>query len=228
MSNEKIYTIRITEAMYQKCGCPLCTVEDKLEADELERILGAAMMEPDVRIKTNEQGFCENHLERLLGMSNKLSLALMLQTHLAEFSKKLYRDSIPMLKNTPDPKRQLAVLDEKHKSCYVCARKREFMSATYSAFAYMYKSDQEFDGRMREQPYYCNRHMHCLLKAAGRELSKEAYRGFCKSLNDVNGAYAQELLGDLDWFCKKFDYRYKDEDWKNSKDSVERAVKFLK
>ena len=26
-------------------------------------------------------------------------------------------------------------------------------------------------------------------------------------------------------FCKKFDYRYKDEDWKNSKDSVERAVK---
>ena len=102
------------------------------------------------------------------------------------------------------------------------------MSATYSAFAYMYKSDQEFDGRMREQPYYCIRHMHCLLKAAGRELSKEAYRGFCKSLNDVNGAYAQELLGDLDWFCKKFDYRYKDEDWKNSKDSVERAVKFLK
>ena len=74
MSNEKIYTIRITEAMNQKCGCPLCTVEDKLDADELKRILGAAMMEPDVRIKTNEQGFCENHLERLLGMSNKLSL----------------------------------------------------------------------------------------------------------------------------------------------------------
>ena len=43
--------------MNQKCGCPLCTVEDKLEADELERILGAAMMEPDVRVKTNEQGF---------------------------------------------------------------------------------------------------------------------------------------------------------------------------
>lgn len=66
MSNEKIYTIRITEAMNQKCGCPLCTVEDKLEADELERILGAAMMEPDVRVKTNEQGLFEKHLDRLL------------------------------------------------------------------------------------------------------------------------------------------------------------------
>ena len=114
------------------------------------------------------RAFCEKHLDRLLGMSNKLSYALMLQTHLAEFTKKLYRDSIPLLKNTPDPKKQLAVLEKKRKSCYVCARKREFMSATYSAFAYMYRTDAEFDGRMREQPYFCLRHMHCLLEAAGR------------------------------------------------------------
>ena len=132
MSNEKIYTIRITEAMNQKCGCPLCTVEDKLEADELKRILGAAMMEPDVRIKTNEQGFCENHLERLLGMSNKLSLALMLQTHLAEFAKKLYRDSIPMLKNTPDPKKQLAV-----KLLCMCAKTRVYERHLFGVCVYV-------------------------------------------------------------------------------------------
>ena len=36
-----------------------------------------------------------------------------------------------------------------------------------------------------------------------------------------------ELRGDVSWFCKKFDYRYENEDWGNSKDAVERAIKFL-
>ena len=38
---------------------------------------------------------------------------------------------------------------------------------------------------------------------------------------------AKERGGDVSWFCKKFDYRYEKEDWKNSKDAVERALDFL-
>jgi hypothetical protein len=36
------------------------------------------------------------------------------------------------------------------------------------------------------------------------------------------------LREDIKWFIKKFDYRYEEEPWKNSKDSVERTIKFLK
>ena len=43
----------------------------------------------------------------------------------------------------------------------------------------------------------------------------------------VVSGYAKELGGDVSWFCKKFDYRYEKEDWKNSKDAVERALDFL-
>lgn len=228
MSNEKIYTIRITEAMNSACGCPLCSVEQNLEKDEAERILGAAMMEPDVRIKTNEQGFCSAHLEKLYSMSNKLSLALMLHTHLESFSKKLYKDTVPLLKSKPDPKKQRDVLDKKRRSCYLCGRINEFMSATYSAFCHMYKTDPDFEARMKTQPYFCMKHMRLLSETAARELSKDAGAAMCAALNDINREYTQQLLGDLDWFCKKFDYRYKDEDWKNSKDAVERTVKFLK
>ena len=32
---------------------------------------------------------------------------------------------------------------------------------------------------------------------------------------------------DVSWFCKKFDYRYDAEPWKNSKDSVPRAINFI-
>ena len=34
----------------------------------------------------------------------------------------------------------------------------------------------------------------------------------------------ERITEDVDWFIKKFDYRYQDESWKNSKDAVERAI----
>ena len=32
------------------------------------------------------------------------------------------------------------------------------------------------------------------------------------------------IIEDVDWFQKKFDYRFKDADWKDSKDAVQRAM----
>ena len=40
--------------------------------------------------------------------------------------------------------------------------------------------------------------------------------------------YFDELQKDVSWFCKKFDYRYNEEPWYNSKDAVERAIKFIR
>lgn len=228
MANEKIYTIRISEAMQKKCGCPLCTVEKDLENDEVERILGASMMEPNVRVQTNAQGFCGKHLETMLSKSNKLSLALMLQTHMEELNKKVFSDTVPLLSKTPDPKKQVAALTKKAQSCYLCGRIREFMSATYGAFVYMYKTMDDFEARLKEQPNICLRHTRLVLDAAMKNLSKDQLKGFSAAINEINTKYAQELVGDVEWFCKKFDYRYKDADWKNSKDAVERAVAFLK
>jgi hypothetical protein len=37
----------------------------------------------------------------------------------------------------------------------------------------------------------------------------------------------RELEGDLDWFTQKFDFRFKDEPWKNSKDALPRAIAAL-
>jgi len=55
---EQIYTIPVNEAFDASradhtCGCPMCTLYRKLEENELELILGASMLEPDVRIQTN-------------------------------------------------------------------------------------------------------------------------------------------------------------------------------
>lgn len=65
---EQIYTIPVNE-VFEKCmaqsvrenvsdcRCPFCELYNKYEADEVDLILGASMMEPDIRKKTNEKGF---------------------------------------------------------------------------------------------------------------------------------------------------------------------------
>ena len=47
------------------------------------------------------------------------------------------------------------------------------------------------------------------------------------NLFSLESSYLDTLYGDVSHFCKKFDYRYEDEPWYNSKDSVERTIKFL-
>ena len=56
--DEKIYTIPVNEAFDEYDGCPFCRMRRTLEDNERELIMGASMMEPDIRIKTNKLGFC--------------------------------------------------------------------------------------------------------------------------------------------------------------------------
>ena len=79
---EKIYTIPVNETFEEQDGCPFCRLFSRLENDELDIILGASMMEPDIRIKTNEQGFCADHYSMMLKRKRMLGIALMLDSHL--------------------------------------------------------------------------------------------------------------------------------------------------
>ena len=88
---EQIYTIPVNEAFEKSMDegshvCPFCIMYNRLEANELDLILGASMMEPDVRIKTNELGFCDEHLGLMFGRGKRLQLTLMLESHLNEIA----------------------------------------------------------------------------------------------------------------------------------------------
>ena len=63
---DSIYTIPLSEVLEPKDGCPICRLRNILEDRCLEYIMGAAMMEPDIRIETNREGFCFPHFERML------------------------------------------------------------------------------------------------------------------------------------------------------------------
>ena len=59
------------------------------------------------------------------------------------------------------------------------------------------------------------------------DITASSFAAFTEDADKIESACIEKLCGDVSWFCKKFDYRYKDEPWNDSKDAVERAIKFL-
>ena len=53
---ESILTIPINEVFEPREGCPICAMRNTVEQHISEYIMGAAMMEPDVRMETNRLG----------------------------------------------------------------------------------------------------------------------------------------------------------------------------
>ena len=88
--HDSLVTIPVSEVFEPREGCPLCRLRDTLEQRVVEYITGAAMMEPDIRIQTNKQGFCHHHFEQMLKQRNRLSVALMLESHLNELDKQVF------------------------------------------------------------------------------------------------------------------------------------------
>lgn len=219
---EKIYTIPVNEAFDKKDGCPFCTLYEMLVAREFEILMGGAMMEPDVRIATNEKGFCDEHFAMLLGLQKRLQAGLMLESHLSE-------KVIPTLKGgvLAKPDKVGARAMELAGDCYICDRVTDKLTKMFETAAYLFETDGAFKKKLAEQPYFCLRHYGRFVKTASYELGKKRFAEFYEIISEKEKSYAGTLLEDVSWYCKKFDYRYRDEDWKNSKDSLERTRAFL-
>lgn len=223
------FTIPVNEAFEKSAadhtaGCPLCALYRKLEEDELDLILGASMMEPSVRIRTNETGFCRTHYDMMFTRKNRLGMALTLESHLDELKKEL-RDGGLGGGMGNKPIKRITALEG---SCYVCERVSKNFEAMTDTAVYLWETDPDFAPKLRAQPYFCLPHYRKLLEYGQKRLGKKRQPEFAKQCAGVVETYLDELKEDVSWFCKKFDYRYEDEPWKNSKDAVERAFKFLR
>ncbi len=224
---EKIYTIPIHEAFSLKKGCPLCTIRMRLMQEEGTRILGAAMMEPEIRRQTNRLGFCKAHLQQMADAGQQLPLALMLSTHLETLGEALFIKTKPPLSKEPGEKKLADAYQKARSSCYLCDRVSEFMTRVYENLCYYYTTEEPFRALFSQQEFFCETHSARLLDEAKKQLPKRLAAPFSTQLAACNQRYLHQLREDLDWFCKKFDYRYEKEDWKNAKDAVERTVRYL-
>jgi len=225
---EQIFTIPVNEE-FDVCrddhaaGCAFCRLYRRLQRDEIDIILGASMMEPDIREKTNELGFCNKHLGIMLSRKRMLGMGLILESHLAEVRKKLTARSL-----LKDPSAaSMAALGKLNGDCYVCSRIEKNLSAMISTAVYLYENDDDFRVKLKAQPYFCLPHYTALVSYAAKKMNKRLFREFFDTVEELEEKYLTELNGDVSWFCKKFGYDYESEPWYNSKDSVQRSIGFL-
>ena len=208
-----ICSIPVEEVFEPKEGCPVCRMRNMLENRMAEYITGAAMMDPEVRKVTNEKAFCLRHYKMILSRKNRLSVALMLESHLKEMEKKI---------KSPVAKAETS-------RCFVCDEVERNMTALISNTLKKYESDMEFRHLFEKQETLCLPHFYELCSAADKKMGRRFRGEFKSAAKELTLRSIESLHGDVKHFCDMFDYRNNGEnaDWGNSRDSLERAVLFL-
>lgn len=245
---EKIYTIPVMDAFNAQCECPLCVLHKKLEDNAVEYTLGPSMMEPDSRIESNQKGFCSHHFKLLYEKNNRLSLALILDTHIAENNRKLTRQSDKIFQSIqPNAKKDLIkqfankisgqpsdvsklagqlidTIAELESACVICEKISNTMEKYINVIIYLWEHEQEFQQLFKASKGFCLPHFKLLLQGAQRDLKPANQTLFLNDVISLELEHLERIHEEVNWFTKKFDYRYQDEPWKNSKDAVPRAI----
>ena len=113
-------------------------------------------------------------------------------------------------------------------SCYICGRIEFHFHHMIDTIVYLWDKDESFREKLAAQPMLCLPHYRRLLEQGEKRLSKKRNAEFARALSGVVTPYMEKMKEDISWFCKKFDYRYDEEPWYDSKDAVERAIRFLR
>ncbi len=221
-----ITNIPVTEVFEEGDGCPICRLRNKLEDRAVEYITGAAMMEPDIRIETNKQGFCLTHYRMMLKRKNRLSVALMMESHLDEMEKRIFA-GLPLIGK--DSRKQAKSAGKAADTCYVCGQLDGAMDKMLATVCRTWEAQREFRDLFEKQDCLCLPHFSALVDAAASSMSKKEQPYFAKTASKLAHNYLTELRGDVHHFCEMYDYRNNtpDADWGNSKDSIERAIWYL-
>lgn len=234
---EKIYTIPVNESYEQDDECPFCYLEKKLEKEAVEYALGPAMMEPDYRIISNEKGYCNKHFSMMLAMPNKLSLALVLETHLKEVRKKLNKFENAINKNETSAnglfrKNKVSTGTEVSssiknisESCVICDKINETLSRYTDVFFYMWEKDEEFRKKVQNSKGFCLKHFSMLFENAEKHLKNP--QEFMKSIYEIEMINLERINQDIHRFTLKFDYRNKDMEWGTAADAPIRTIEKL-
>ena len=228
---EQLYTIPVNDAFDADCECPLCLMARDLEKSAIEFTMGPSYMEDDNRAMTDKLGFCPKHIRMMYADKNKLGVALMLNTHMNKTIrelKKLADADSPSAKGLFSKKKDkspvVKYIEDLEATCFVCQRITPIFDRYVHTIFHMWKKDAEFKEKFMNSKGFCTYHYGILYDRGGDQLNQNQYSEFIEALNKVYFNNIARVNADVSWFIDKHDYRNKEADWKNSKDSIPRAI----
>lgn len=237
---EKLYAIPVNDAFSSGCECPVCRMYKTLEDNAIEYTMGPSYMEDDTRMQTDEKGFCQKHMKMIYQSGNKLGISLILKTHMD----RIIREAEPLSEKGTTVRKGLLGISAKSRStesgtldtplaahlkkinnsCFVCDRINNVFDRYIDTIFFLWQRDNEFRDKFRNCNGFCNVHATLLIEKAPSYLSQTALEEFCSLTKQLYLENMKRVRDDLAWFIDKFDYRNADEPWKNSKDSIPRAM----
>jgi len=242
-----IDTIPVWDALKLESECPLCALKRKNEMMDVQRFLGASVMEPDTRIRVNAKGFCDHHLKQLFAEKNRLGLALMLHTHLKETEKTVENILTSVRESGKQPgglflkrifkgngsshthlQQAAKLLEETTYTCVLCDSLKEHMNRYVYTILYLWERDKDFRKAFMSSKGVCIPHGAQLLYMAEESLPAKEIASFTETLSDLITSNLKRLEQEVEWFTLKFDYRNQDKSWGDSRDAVERVCNKLR
>ena len=202
----KLEISKIHDAYSAGGECPICTVMDDAEHKYLSSFRGARVMAPEVRIQTNETGFCPAHYGKLYGGEGKLGLSLMVHTHLERMLPELQNRLEQAVHEVGAGRGSagrgptwLRRLFRKHVSqtglvrladyirrsvdcCYLCRMLANDLQRYTFTVLYLWQHDPEFIPKLQRSQGFCLSHFAALAERAERTF---AVRDQTRWLSDV-------------------------------------------
>ena len=239
---EQLYTIPLMDAFRAGDECPFCYIERDVEQNALDFVLGpqASYMQDHVRAETDKMGFCREHYQKMFTYGETLANALILETRVKYLMKEMQKEMKTYsgttkvglkdkickdASNMRDSNNVSRWIHEKEDSCYICNHIKRNYERYIATFFVLYKrADAEFIELVKKGKGMCLHHLADILDTAPLYLSEKEQKELRDILFPQMEANMERILEDIDWLEKKFDYRYKDAEWKNSKDAVQRAM----
>lgn len=237
---EKLYTIPLNDAMQAQDECPFCFIERKIEQDLLDFILGSgsSYMQSNIRDLTDKFGFCREHYKKMYQYGNALGNSLILKTHIYAMQQELSQKCKTFkpskvslkekLKKTMTTQNPIGLwTKEKKNSCYICSSYEETHARYIDTFFIMYQTDPQFQNLVANSKGFCLPHFGELCEAASTKLKFAEQELFYPILFALMEDNMSRIHEDVSWFIEKFDYKNKEAEWKNSKDSIQRCMQKL-
>lgn len=239
---EQLYTIPLNDAVNENDECPFCFIRRKAEQDALDFTLGSSSsyMESDIREQTDKAGFCREHIHKMFAYGNTLGSALIMRTHYQKLRQEMHDQfasytpgKTPLLHklrktaSTGDNAIH-AWTAQKDCSCYICQSIDKTMQRYTETFFYLYKKDDAFRTKIKNGKGFCLSHFGDLCSSADLYLNEQEKADFYAAMFPLMEQNFQRIEEEIQWLIDKFDYRNKDADWKNSKDSLQRGMQKLR
>ena len=179
--------------------------------------MGPSYMEDDIRLTTDKIGFCAHHMQMMYDFENRLGLGLILNTHMQNIIKNV---ETLQKKKRNGSKRLFAkdtgsalsdYIKQTTSSCFICDRIKNTFKRYLVTTLYLYEKDSDFRKKFKNSKGFCMHHFRDLVEVGS-------------DLNEIFLTNFKRVQEDVSWFVDKHDYRNKEASWKNSKDSLPRAM----